>query len=62
MNKTSSNEGFNGASNEGFNGVARSPRVKMTIEGCYHIICRLGRAQPNPWKCDNYGSTYPLSP
>jgi hypothetical protein len=28
----------------------------------YRTICRLGKAQTNPWKCDNYGSTYPMSP
>jgi hypothetical protein len=30
--------------------------------GCYRTDCSLGKAQPKPQRCDNYGSIYPLSP
>jgi hypothetical protein len=35
--------------------------TKMTPK-CYCTIYRFGKYQPNPWKCENYGSINPLSP
>jgi hypothetical protein len=29
---------------------------------CYRTDCSLGKSQPKPQRCDNYGSIYPLSP